>query len=64
MQNVCSLSYDEEKGLEKTKTRRINRILNLIKKHKLISIIITTFLTLSVMNFYLIFSFMRILQNI
>lgn len=50
--------------LEFPKERKWNRFLNFINNHKFFSLVCASFLILSIINFYLIFNFMRILENI
>ena len=65
MENVFNVRYNEEKDkLEILPNKNKTAILNGIRKHKFISIILMCFFALSIINFYLIYSFMKILENI
>lgn len=46
------------------KERLRSKILKTIKKHKLITVASVAFLMFSILNTYMIYSFMKILQNI
>lgn len=46
------------------KERLRNRFLKTIKKHKLITVASMAFVMFSILNTYMIYSFMKILQNI
>lgn len=41
-----------------------SKILKKIRKHKLLSVIISSFILFSIVNFIMIYNFMKILQNI
>lgn len=65
MENVFNINYRQEVdrlGIEGG--RKENKILKFLKKHKFISITFASFFVLSIVNFYLIFSFMKVLENI
>lgn len=65
MENVFNIKYNTK--LDKLEIPRENRrikALSFFKNHKIFSAIIMSFFILSGINFYLIFSFMKILENI
>lgn len=65
MENVFNIKYDTKLDkLEMAKGDKIQRIFKCIKRNKFISFICTSFILFSCVNFYLIFSFMKILENI
>lgn len=65
MENTFNVKYNTKMDrLEIKKEKNCNKIYKFIQKHKFISIIFLSFLTLSTINFYLIYNFMRILENI
>ena len=65
MENVFNVKYNAELDrLEIQKERKTKKFRNFIKRHKFFSVIIVSFFTLSCINFYLIYSFMKILENV
>ena len=65
MENVFNVKYNTKMDrLEIEKERKTNRLYKFIQNHKFISIIFASFFTLSTINFYLIYSFMKILENV
>lgn len=65
MENVFNVRYDAKLDkLEIPKEKYSNKILNLIQKNKFITLVFSSFIALSAINFYLIYSFMKILENI
>lgn len=65
MENTINLNYGQEVNrLEIKKKDKERNILKIAKIHKLISIIIIAILMLSAFNFYLIYVFMNLLQNV
>ena len=65
MENVFNIKYNARLDrLELPKEKKASKVLNFIKKHKFFSVACTSFLTLSFVNFYLIYTFMKVLQNI
>ena len=65
MENVFNVKYNTKLDrLEMPKEKDAHKVLKFIENHKLISIIFTSFIILSGINFYLIYSFMKILENI
>lgn len=65
MENVFNVRYDTKLDkVEMPKEKYSNKILNLIQKNKFITLVFASFIALSTINFYLIYSFMKILENI
>lgn len=65
MENVFNVKYNTELDkLELPKESKTKKIIKFIQKHKFISIVSVSFFALSSINFYLIYSFMKILENI
>lgn len=65
MENVFNVKYNTKLDrLEKTNNKAENKIWRFIKNHKFFSIILMSFFIFSCINFYLIYSFMKILENI
>lgn len=65
MENVFNVKYNTKLDkLKMQKERRTTKIFRFVQKHKFISIVSVSFLALSSINFYLIYSFMKILENI
>lgn len=65
MENVFNSKYDYKiDKLKLAKKRKRKEIHNFIKNNKIFSIIFISFFALSVINFYLIYSFIKILENI
>lgn len=65
MENVFNVKYNTKLDrLEVSKEKRMHKVLKFLENHKFISIIFTSFIILSGINFYLIYSFMKILENI
>lgn len=65
MENVFNVKYNPKLDrLEMPKERTTNKVFKFIENHKIISIIFTSFIILSGINFYLIYSFVKILENI
>lgn len=65
MENVFNINYHT--GVDKLKfqkEKKTTKLLKFIQKHKFFSIIFTSFFILAGLNFYLIYSFMKILENI
>ena len=64
MENIFQIMYNEKLDrLEMPKDTILQKIERKIAKHKFISLAIGMFLVLSSINFYLIYSFMKILEN-
>lgn len=65
MENVFNVKYNTKLDkLKMQKERRTTKIFRFVQKHKFISIVSVSFFALSSINFYLIYSFMKILENI
>ena len=65
MENVFNIKYNTKLDrLEIPKENAKTKMWKFIQKHKFMSIILTSFFILSSINFYLIYSFMKILENI
>ena len=65
MENIFEIKYNTKLDrLEIPKERWTVKLIKKIKKHKLISIVIGMFFILSTVNFYLVYSFMNILEKI
>lgn len=65
MENVFNVKYDSK--LDKVKIQKdkyMNKIFKVIQKNKFITLAFSSFIALSMINFYLIYSFMRVLENI
>ena len=63
MENVFNIKYDSE--LDKVKIQKSKyKIFDIIQKNKFITLIFSSFIALSMINFYLIYSFMKVLENI
>lgn len=65
MENVFNVKYNTKLDkLKMQKERRTTKIFRFVQKHKFISIVSVSFFALSSINFYLIYNFMKILENI
>ena len=65
MENVFNIRYNTKLDrLEIPKERKVMRIFKFIQKHKFISIVSVSFIALSTINFYLIYSFVKVLENV
>lgn len=65
MENIFNVNYDTKLDkLEIQKRNKVNKIFKCIYKNKFISLIVTSFIVFSIINFYMIYSFMKILENI
>ena len=65
MENVFNVKYNTKLDrLELPKENKKKKVWKFVQKHKFMSIVFTSFFTLSSINFYLIYSFMKILENI
>lgn len=65
MENVFNIKYDSKLDKVKMpKDRYMNKIFKVIQKNKFITLVFSSFIALSMINFYLIYSFMKILENI
>lgn len=65
MENVFQIKYNTKLDrLEMPRETYINKVFKTIKKHKIVSLITGMFVMLSAVNFYLIYTFMNILERI
>lgn len=65
MENVFNVKYNTKLDrLEIPKEKTTHKVLNFLENHKFMSAIFTSLIVLSGINFYLIYSFMKILENI
>ena len=65
MENVFNIKYNIKMDkLEVSKERKITKIFKFVQRHKFISVIFASFFALSTINFYLIYSFIKILENV
>ena len=65
MENVFNVKYNTKLDrLEIPKERTTHKVFKFLENHKFISIICASFIILSGINFYLIYSFVKILENI
>lgn len=65
MENIFNVKYNSK--LDKLEISNKNgkfKLFNFFKKHKFFSTILISFFIFAGINFYLIFSFMKILENI
>ena len=65
MEDIFNIRYNEK--LDKPqiiKKRKYNKIFKIIQKNKFLSIIFASFISLVGIDFYLIFSLIKILENI
>ena len=65
MENVFKVKYNAKLDrLEMPKERTTHKVSKFLENHKFIFIIFASFIILSGINFYLIYSFVKILENI
>lgn len=65
MEDVFNVKYNEKMDKLEIKRRKKRNILyKFIQSHKFISMICMSFLMFSILNFYLIYSFFKVLENI
>ena len=65
MENVFNVKYNAKLDrLEMPKERTTHKVFKFLENHKFISVIFASFIILSGINFYLIYSFVKILENI
>lgn len=65
MENVFNVKYNTKLDrLETPKEKSMHKVFKFLENHKFISVIFTSFIILSGINFYLIYSFVKILENI
>ena len=61
-ENFFNVKYNTE--LDRLELRKKNKIMEKIQKHKVISILFTILIMFSCLNFFLIYSFMKIFETI
>ena len=61
-ENVFNVRYNTK--LDKLELRKKNKLLDAIHKHKVVSILFTILIMFSCLNFFLIYNFVKILENI
>lgn len=65
MEKIFNIQYNNKLDrLQIKDNKKTNKFFEFINNHKFISIILTSFLLFSVINFYLIFNFVKILENV
>lgn len=65
MENVFNVKYNEKMDrLEMPKKLIKDKFLHFMKKNKFISIVCSSFILFSLINFYLIYFFIKILESI
>lgn len=65
MEDVFNIRYNEELDkLQIIKTSKYDKVFRIIQKNKFLSIIFASFISLVGIDFYLIYSFIKILENI
>lgn len=65
MENIFNVKYNTKLDrLEIPKEKGKSKLFSFVKNNKFFSIIVVSFLILSGINFYLIYSFMKILEHI
>lgn len=65
MEDIFNIRYNEKLDkLQIIKKRKNNKVLKTIQKYKFLSIIFASFISLVGIDFYLILSFIKILENI
>ncbi|MBQ2937434.1 MAG: hypothetical protein IJE05_00890 [Clostridia bacterium] len=65
MENIFDIKYNDELDkLELPIEKKEKNIFNFLLNHKFFSIVLISFFALSGINFYLIYSFMKILENV
>lgn len=65
MEDVFNIKYNSK--LDKVKVpedKGVSKIFKVIQKNKFITLIFSSFIALSTINFYLIYSFINVLENI
>ena len=61
-ENVFNIKYNTK--MDRLELRKKNKFLKKIQKHKIISLMVTILIMFSCLNFFLIFSFIKVLENI
>ena len=65
MDDVFNIKYNYKLDkLELSEKRKGKMIFKFVQNHKFISIVFISFFALSVINFYLIYSFIKVLENV
>lgn len=65
MENVFNVKYNTNLDrLQIPKESRVTKVINFANKHKFISLVFISFFILSTINFYLIYNFVKILENV
>ncbi len=65
MEDVFKISYNTSLDKHKIMNEKIySKIFKVIKKNKIMTLVFSSFIALSTINFYLIYSFMKILEQI
>lgn len=60
--NYFNIRYNTK--LDRLEVRKKNRLVENVQKHKVISLLVTILIMFSCLNFFLIYSFMKVLENI
>lgn len=60
--NFFNIKYNTK--LDRLELRKKNKYMEKIKKHKVVSLMVTILIMFSCLNFFLIYSFMKVLGNI
>lgn len=61
-ENFFNVSYNTK--LDRLELRKKNKIVEIIQKHKIVSILFTILIMFSCLNFFLIYNFVKIIENI
>lgn len=61
-ENVFEINYNSE--LNRLEVGKKNKFVNIIHKHKIISLMVIILIMFSCLNFFLIYSFINVLQTI
>ena len=65
MENVFNVKYNAKLDrLDMPKEKKAHKVFKFLENHKFIFAICASFIILSGINFYLIYNFMKILENI
>ena len=60
--NLFEINYNSE--LNRLEVGKKNKFLNIIKRHKIVSLMFIILIMFSCLNFFLIYSFINVLQSI
>lgn len=60
--NYFNIKYNTK--LDRLEVRKKNKVLETIKQHKIVSAMVTLLIMFSCLNFFLIYSFIKVLGNI